>query len=111
MANVISLMLREAILTPTGLWSTIYNWLEAWIGNYGWTILIFTIFVKLIVLPLEFYNRYLSRKNGFIQKRLSGQVAKLNEKYKNNRDQANQAVSALYKKECSARSVSLSAAP
>lgn len=99
MANVISLMLREAILTPTGLWSTIYNWLEAWIGNYGWTILIFTIFVKLIVLPLEFYNRYLSRKNGFIQKRLSGQVAKLNEKFKNNRDQANQAVSALYKKE------------
>ena len=99
MANVVNFILREAIKAPTGLWSTLYNWFESWIGNYGWTILLFTIFVKLILLPLEFYNRYQSRKNNFIQKRLSGQVAKLNEKYKNNRDQANQAVSALYKKE------------
>ncbi len=99
MANVMNFLLREAIVAPTGLWSTLYNWFESWIGNYGWTILLFTIFVKLIVLPLEFYNRYQSKKNNFIQKRLSGQVAKLNEKYKNNRDQANQAISALYKRE------------
>lgn len=99
MVNVINFMLREAIAEPTGLWATLYTWFESWIGNYGWTILLFTVFVKLIVLPLEFYNRYLGRKNNFIQKRLSGQVAKLNEKYKSNRDQANQAVSALYKRE------------
>ena len=99
MANVMNFLLREAIVAPTGLWSNLYNWFESWIGNYGWTILLFTIFVKLIVLPLEFYNKYQSRKNNFIQKRLGGQVAKLNEKYKNNRDQANQAISALYKRE------------
>ena len=99
MVNVINFLAREAILAPGGLWSTLFNWFESWIGNYGWTILLFTIFVKLIMLPLEFYNRYQSRKNNFIQKRLSGQVAKLNEKYKNNRDQANQAISSLYKRE------------
>ncbi len=99
MVNVINFVLREEIIQPSGLWFNLFNWFESWIGNYGWTILLFTVFVKLIVLPLEFYNRYLSRKNNFIQKRLSGQVAKINAKYKNNRDSANQAVSALYKRE------------
>ena len=99
MVNVVNFVLREAIVEPSGLWFNLFNWFESWIGNYGWTILLFTVFVKLIVLPLEFYNKYLSRKNNFIQKRLSGQVAKINAKYKNNRDAANQAVSALYKRE------------
>ncbi len=99
MANLIKLLAVAQIEKPDGLWASLYNWFEGFIVNYGWTILVFTVFVKLIVLPLDFYNRYSTRKNTFIQKRLGKQVAKINEKFKNNRERANQEVSALYKKE------------
>ena len=99
MVNVINMLLREAIETPTGLWPKIYTAIESFVGNYGWTIFLFTLFVKLIVFPLDIYNRYSSRKNNFIQKRLSGQVQKIQEKNKNNQNLANQQVSALYKRE------------
>lgn len=97
MANITNLLLEVA--KPSGWWASIYYWLESFILNYGWTILIFTIFVKLLMTPLDFFNRYSSRKNTFIQKRLTGQVQKINEKYKNNREKANAETQALYKRE------------
>ena len=87
------------IAKPTGLWAIILEWIESWTSNFGWTIIIFTILIKLALLPLDFYNRYSTRKNTLIQKRLSPQIAKINEKYKNNNTLANQQASALYKRE------------
>lgn len=99
MANIIFTILRDAPLKPNSLWPKIYYWIESFIGNYGWTIFIFTLFVRLLVLPLDFYNRYSTRKNTFIQKRLNGQVQKINAKCGNDKNKANQQVNALYKKE------------
>ena len=98
MVNLTSLV-ASTVAQPSGWWAAIYNWIEGFIVNYGWTILVFTVFVRLIMLPLDFYNRYSSRKNNFIQKRLAGQVQRINEKNKNNQQKANQEVQALYKKE------------
>ena len=97
MANITNLLLE--VSKPSGWWASIYYWLEGIVLNYGWTILIFTIFVKLLMTPFDFFNRYSSRKNNFIQKRLTGQVQKINEKYKNNREKANAEMQALYKRE------------
>ena len=99
MADIIFTILRDSPIKPHSLWPKIYYWIESFIGNYGWTIFIFTLFVRLIVLPLDFYNKYSTRKNTFIQKRLSGQVRKINEKCGNDKNKANQQVNALYKKE------------
>lgn len=99
MANLVNFLVTSAIKQPSGLWPTIFKWIESFISGYGWTIVFFTLFVKVIMLPFDFYNRYLSRKNNFIQKRLSGEVKKINDKFKNNREKANQAANVLYKRE------------
>ena len=87
------------IAKPTGLWAIILEWIESFTSNFGWTIILFTILIKLAMLPLDFYNRYSTRKNTLIQKRLAPQIAKINQKYKNNNTLANQQASALYQKE------------
>lgn len=97
MVNLINLVAE--LPAPTGLWPKLFDFFASWVPNYGWTIVLFTIAVKLLVSPLDFYNRYSTRKNTLIQKRLSGQVQKINQKYQNNKEEANRQVSALYKKE------------
>lgn len=94
----INFLLAE-LAKPSGLWASLFNWFSSFVLNYGWTIVLFTLAVKLIVSPLDFYNRYSTRKNTLIQKRLSGQVQKINQKFQNNREEANRQVSMLYKKE------------
>jgi len=91
--------LLAELVKPSGLWASLFDWFANFMLNYGWTIVLFTLAVKLIVSPLDFYNRYSTRKNTLIQKRLAGQVQKINYKYQNNREEANRQVSLLYKKE------------
>ncbi len=97
MANIMSVLLE--LVKPSGLWPKLFDWFASFATNYGWTIVLFTIAVKLLVSPLDFYNRYSTRKNTLIQKRLSGQVQKINLKYQNNKEEANRQVASLYKKE------------
>lgn len=97
MVNIINFLAE--IAKPSGLWPNLFDWFSSFALNYGWTIVLFTLAVKLIVSPLDFYNRYSTRKNNLIQKRLSGQVQKINQKFQNNREEANRQVSLLYKKE------------
>ena len=82
MVNLGNFLLELA--KPSGLWPKIFDWFASFAGNYGWTVVLFTIAVKLLVSPLDFYNRYSTRKNTLIQKRLAGQVQKINYKYQNN---------------------------
>lgn len=98
MANLTSFILQN-LAKPTGIWPKLFDLFESFIGNYGWTIVLFTLAVKLIVSPFDFYNRYSTRKNTLIQKRLSNQVQKINQKYSHNRDECNRQVASLYKKE------------
>ena len=97
MVNLIKFLAN--LPAPSGLWPKLFDFFASWVPNYGWTIVLFTIAVKLLVSPLDFYNRYSTRKNTLIQKRLAGQVQKINQKYQNNKEEANRQVSALYKKE------------
>lgn len=87
------------ITAPNGLWPSIFKFIEGFVLNYGWTVVLFTLFVKLLLSPFDFYTRYSTKKNNYIQKRLSGQVLKINQKYANNKEEANRQVAALYKKE------------
>ena len=44
--------------------------MHGWIGNYGWTVVVFTVFLKIIMLPLDFWQRYSSRKSTAKMQRL-----------------------------------------
>ena len=97
MANL-SILLAE-LVEPSGLFAKLFTWFSSFVSNYGWAIVLLTIAVKLITSPLDFYNRYSTKKNTLIRKRLDPQVKKITQKFQNNQAEANRQVSLLYKKE------------
>lgn len=73
----------------------ILNGINTVIGNYGWSMVIFTLLFKLIILPLN----YKSRKSMRRMSNLQPQMAKLQKKYENDKEKLNQKMSELYRKE------------
>ena len=37
----------------TSLFMDFLNWINSWVGNYGWSVVVFTLFVRLVLLPLD----------------------------------------------------------
>ena len=60
----------------------ILNGINSVIHNYGWSMVVFTLLIKLILLPLD----YKSRKSMRRMTRLQPQVAKLQKKYANDKE-------------------------
>lgn len=64
-------------------------------GNYGVTMILFAIIVKLVMLPIAAKSKRSSMK----MSRISPQVKKIQEKYADNPQKQNEAMQALYKEE------------
>ena len=73
----------------------ILNGINSVIHNYGWSMVVFTLLIKLILLPLD----YKSRKSMRRMTRLQPQVAKLQKKYANDKEKLNQKSAELYRRE------------
>lgn len=73
----------------------ILNGINSVIHNYGWSMVVFTLLIKLILLPLD----YKSRKSMRRMTRLQPQVAKLQKKYANDKEKLNQKIAELYRRE------------
>ena len=58
------------------------EWINGIVQNYGITVIIFTIFIKLLTLPLDLKQRKTSRRMSAIQPK----IAKLQQKYANDKD-------------------------
>lgn len=94
--NALSLIAASA---PGDLWSKLIYAFQDAFGNFGWTILFVTLFVKLIMTPLEFLVKYSNKKQTLVQKKLSPQIAKLKKKFGANQEQIKIQTQALYKRE------------
>lgn len=79
----------------TGVFESILNWIYGLIGNYGWSVIVFTLLVRLLLLPLDFKSRKSMRAMTRVQPKLQA----LQKKYANDRDKLNQKTMELYKKE------------
>lgn len=64
------------------------------INNYGWSMVVFTLIVKIIILPLDYKSRKSMRKMTTLQP----EMQRLQKKYANDRDKLNQKTSELYRK-------------
>lgn len=64
-------------------------------GNYGWSIMAFTLLVRLICFPLDYKSRVSMRRTTLIQP----EIEKLQKKYGNDKEKLNQKMAALYKQE------------
>lgn len=69
------------------------------IGSVGWTIVVFTLIIKLITLPLDIWQRIASRKQSKAMKRIQPQLAKLQTQYATRPDIFRLEQRKLFKKE------------
>jgi YidC/Oxa1 family membrane protein insertase len=84
---------------PPGFWQNLIGYAVDFANNYGLAIIIFTIILKLILSPLDFMQRKITKENTAKQAKLKPQLEKLNEKYKEDKQKLNQKTMELYKKE------------
>jgi len=73
----------------------ILSGINSFIGNYGWSIVVFTIIIKVILLPLDLKSRKSMRHMSDLQP----QITKLQKKYANDKEKLNQKTAELYRKE------------
>ena len=71
------------------------DYLYRFTGNYGVSMILFAIIVKVIMLPIAAKSKRSSMK----MSRISPQVKKIQEKYADNPQKQNEAMQALYKEE------------
>lgn len=96
MVNLTSLMFLANTGNFIGDW--LYD-LGSVIGNFGWTVVVFTIILKLIVSPFDIWQKVVMRKNQKAMKRIQPQLEKLQKQYANNQQILAEKQMQLYKKE------------
>lgn len=65
-------------------WEMLINGGFVFIANVAWRIVFLTVCLKLLLSPLDFYQRYKMRKNQIITQRLKPQIEKLEQQYAGN---------------------------
>ena len=91
--------IADLLQDPGGLWEILILTVFKFIGNYGWRILFFTVCLKLLLLPLDLYQRIKMRKNQIITERLKPQLEKLQQQYAGDKQTLAQKQMELNKKE------------
>ena len=69
------------------------------VSSIGLGIIIFTILLKLVMLPLDYFSRASMRKNSLKMEKMRPELEKLQKQYANDKQMYNQKMMALYKKE------------
>ena len=74
---------------------SILSWINSWVGSWGWSMIVFTIMIRLVLTPLDVKSRASMRKTT----KLQPQMAALQKKYANDKEKLNQKTAELYRKE------------
>ena len=85
-----------------GVMGKLVRWLHEDVmgkGNYGWAVVIFTVFLKIIMLPLDFWQRYASRKSALKMQAMQPIIEGIDKKYGANTQRSNEEKQKLYKKQ------------
>ena len=95
--NIISLL--ASVQAPNGLWSVLINSFHSGIGNFGWTIFLVTLLVKVVTSPLDFWTKLDSKKQNLVKQKCAPQVAKIKKKFGKDQKKVNIQINSLYKRE------------
>ena len=76
----------------------IIKWLIEGVGITAVGIIIFTLVLKTIVMPLDVFSKFKTKKQSLIMERMRPQMEKLQKQYANDKNMYNQKVMELYKK-------------
>ena len=92
------LSIISEVTAPTGLWAWLILNVFSFIADYGWRIVFFTFCLKLLLSPIDIYQRYKARKNQLITLKLKPQMDKLQKMYGNDQKMLAQKQMELSKK-------------
>ena len=74
---------------------TVLEWIYALVGNYGWSVILFTVLIRAILLPLDVKSKRGMRAMSAVQPKMQA----LQKKYANDKEKLNQKMNELYRKE------------
>lgn len=77
------------------LFGYVLNFLYELVGNYGWAIILFSVLVKIIMLPISIKQQQTMKKS----QKINDEMKQIQFKYKNDPEKMNQEVMSLYKRE------------
>ena len=79
----------------TGFFINLLTWINNVVGNYGWSIVVFTLLIRLVLLPLDIKSKKSMRAMTKVQPKIQA----LQKKYANDKEKLNQKTMELYRKE------------
>ncbi len=79
----------------SGIFRSILEWIFSWVGNYGWSVVVFTLLVRLVLMPLDIKGKKGMRAMSKVQPK----VQALQAKYANDKEKLNLKLNELYRKE------------
>ena len=79
----------------TQLFKNVLEWIYSWVGNYGWSVVLFTLLIRILLLPLDIR----SKKGMRGMQKIQPKVQALQKKYANDKEKLNQKTMELYRKE------------
>lgn len=83
--SLISVFYQVGISQPDGLWENlilnVFNW--GFLSNYGWRVLVFTLILKLLLSPIDIFQRVKTRKSSKVMAKIGPAVEKLEKQYAN----------------------------
>lgn len=96
--NFISFMVKQIEAINLNWIGDIIKFLVEGVGITAVGVILFTLILKTIVLPLDIYSKFKTKKQSLIMERMRPQMEKLQKQYANDKNMYNQKVMELYKK-------------
>lgn len=87
------------VAAPGSMWHLLILKTFAFVADYGWRIVVFTVLLKLVLSPLDFYQRYKMNKNQKITERLKPTMEKIQKQYGGDKQAFSQKQMELNRKE------------
>ena len=84
-------------MTSNGLWGTLLVLFYNVLKNMGWTIVVFTICLKLVLVPLDIYQRHVSSETTKKQNEMKPELEKIQKIYANNQEMLNKKTMEVYR--------------
>ena len=98
-ASYLGALVTPSITKPDAMWHVLILNVFGWIKDYGWSIVVFTVLLKLVLSPLDFFQRYKLHKNQRITERLKPTMEKIQKQYGNDKQAFQQKQMELNRKE------------
>ena len=91
--------ITPSVAAPDSMWHLLILKTFAFVADYGWRIVVFTLLLKLVLSPLDFYQRYKMHKNQKITERLKPTMEKIQKQYGGDKQAFSQKQMELNRKE------------